>query len=340
METLQTILYVEEEYNEKINNFIVDNYQFLVKQFKVDYQIDFLYLPKLLNDNHFKEVLAYNHPLVELDKLNEIDLNVIYSGLISAYKLEGIGCGLMSFDDSDGNMPDFIRQLSSKDDLIEQFAYFALDSSQHTINKRMQAPQMMELITSDKFTNNEEEEIKYLFGESAEAILRLFEKGATAQINELISLAQAKISKLSRIRITPKSNRYRIYLVDKKVNSVEEEIKMGPLPKTLFIFYLNHPEGVRFKVLSEYKEEIMKIYNKISPRLNKDDNLDAINSMVTAPSDSVDWQASAIKKAFDPKIRPEIASNYYITGKQGTEKQITLPRDMVIREDDLQIKDL
>jgi len=332
----KSIIYLENEFDKNINNFIVTNYNYIVEALRDHFNLDFLYLPYLIKDNHFKEVLFYNHPTVEIDKLDLIDLNQIYSGLISELHLQNTGSALISFDVFNVNNSDLIKQLNTKNNLIEQFVYFAKESRQYTIDKSNNASKMMGLKISDEFSDIEEE-IKYLFGESSEAILRLIEKGAIAKVNDLIKRAQDKTSVLSRLRISSKSNKYRIYLVDYTgTDSAESEIKMGALPKTLFIFYLNHPEGVSFKDLSVYEKELSDIYGEISSRLNKQSILTTIKKLVDSSMNSVNEQATAIKKVFISKVSPIIAENYYITGKQGETRQISIPRNLVIRDDNLQ----
>ena len=74
---------------------------------------------------------------------------------------------------------------------------------------------------------------------------------------ELILLWLNKSVKLSRLKIT---KQYKIIFVDYD----NMEIMMGPLPKTVFLFYLRHPEGVMFTPLQDYKKELLSIYSHIS----------------------------------------------------------------------------
>ena len=43
------------------------------------------------------------------------------------------------------------------------------------------------------------------------------------------------------------------------------EIKMEPLVKSVYLLFLKHPEGIMFKCLPEYREELAQIYNRIRP---------------------------------------------------------------------------
>ena len=64
--------------------------------------------------------------------------------------------------------------------------------------------------------------------------------------------------RISRLRITKD---YRIFLVD--YNNME--IKLPVLPKAVFLLFLNHPEGIRFKELTYYYSELLKIYLTLNP---------------------------------------------------------------------------
>ena len=112
--------------------------------------------------------------------------------------------------------------------------------------------------------------------------------------------------KLSRIRIT---KRNKILLVD-----YDMEVKMGPLPKTVFLFFLRHPEGMRFVDLQDYKQEIYEIYSSLAVS----DDLDKINrsvDLLTDPFDnSINEKCTMIKYAFQKVIKDD-ASNYYVSGK-------------------------
>ena len=132
---------------------------------------------------------------------------------------------------------------------------------------------------------------------------------------------------LSRLRIT---KQYKIVLVDYDI-----EIKMGPLPKTIFLFYLLHPEGVGFSYLQDYKEQIMEIYGKVCKTDNPDKMEESIGRLIDPFDNSICEKCAAVKKAFISSISDSIAHNYYISGKQGYPKFIKLDRSLVEWECDL-----
>ena len=127
--------------------------------------------------------------------------------------------------------------------------------------------------------------------------------------------------KLSRLRIT---RQFKILLVD-----YDMEIKMGPLPKTVFLFYLRHPEGVKFTYLQDYVDELRNIYGHVSVNDDPVKMDESIASLTDPLNNSICEKCAAIKKAFMLKVNDNVARNYYITGMQGGEKGIALDRNLV-----------
>ena len=161
-------------------------------------------------------------------------------------------------------------------------------------------------------------ELDQLAQEAKEAIDKLLLSGFSAEV--IKGWLDQKV-KLSRIRIT---KRNKILLEDYDI-----EVKMGPLPKTVFLFFLRHPEGMRFVDLQDYKQEIYDIYS----RLAVSDDLDKIKrsvDLLTDPFDnSINEKCTMIKYAFQKVVKDDIASNYYVSGKQGHVMKIPLDRTLV-----------
>ena len=161
-------------------------------------------------------------------------------------------------------------------------------------------------------------ELDALAEEAKDVIRRLLLSGFSAEV--IKGWLEPKV-KLSRIRIT---KRFKILLVD-----YDMEVKMGPLPKTVFLFFLRHPEGMRFVDLQDYKQEIYDIYS----RLAVSDDLDKIErsvDLLTNPFDnSINEKCTMIKYAFQKVVADDIASNYYVSGKQGHCMKIPLDRSLV-----------
>ncbi|MBR4130162.1 MAG: hypothetical protein IKU02_04450 [Bacteroidaceae bacterium] len=131
---------------------------------------------------------------------------------------------------------------------------------------------------------------------------------------------------LSRLRITKD---FHIFVPDYG----NKEIEMFPLHKAVFLLFLRHPEGIIFKHLPDYKEELMEIYSQLRPTGNREKMLETIEDATLPFGDSINICCSRIREAFVKKFKEHLARNYFITGERGEAKKITLPRDLVVWEE-------
>jgi hypothetical protein len=130
-----------------------------------------------------------------------------------------------------------------------------------------------------------------------------------------------KYSSPGRLRIT---RQFKILLVD-----YDKEVKMGPLPKTVFLFYLRHREGVMFSHLQDHIEELKYIYGHVSVNDDPKKMEESIAKLTDPFNNSICEKCAAIKKAFLLQVNDHIARHYYITGYQGGPKWITLDKNLV-----------
>ena len=154
--------------------------------------------------------------------------------------------------------------------------------------------------------------------EAEEMIKGLLLKGCPTEL--ILSWLNQNV-KMSRLRIT---RHYKILLVD-----YDKEIKMGPLPKTVFLFFLRHPEGVMFSHLQDYKEELRDIYGRVCTNDDPQKMEQSISRLTDPFDNSICEKCAAVKKAFVMNVSDTIAKNYYINGSQGERKGISLDRNLV-----------
>lgn len=131
--------------------------------------------------------------------------------------------------------------------------------------------------------------------------------------------------RLSRLIVTKD---FRILLPD--YNNME--IKMEPLVKAVYLLFLNHPEGILFKRLPEYREELTKIYIKLKPAGLTEKSIQSIEDVTNPLLNSINEKCARIRGAFVGQFDDHLAKNYYIDGARGEVKKISLPRSLVIRE--------
>lgn len=132
--------------------------------------------------------------------------------------------------------------------------------------------------------------------------------------------------KLSHLRIT----HHKAIILD---DFDRQEVKMDTLTKSVFLLFLKHPEGIRYKDLCDHRRELESIYLSISGRSNLESMRKSISDLTdSVTSNSINEKVSKAKKAFRDVVDERIAKFYYIDGKQGAAKSIALDRSLVIWE--------
>lgn len=110
------------------------------------------------------------------------------------------------------------------------------------------------------------------------------------------------------------------------------EVKMDKLTKALYFCYLRHHEGIAQKDLVDYEQEILGYYSRISGRDDQKKMRESVRNFVNPLNNSVNVSMSRIKKVFKDIVDDRIAQSYYINGRAGEPRKISLDRDLVIWE--------
>ena len=151
---------------------------------------------------------------------------------------------------------------------------------------------------------------------------------------EQLRLEAAK-GRLSRLEITAD---YRFILVDYDYREVE----LQPVHKAVYLLFLAHPEGIEFKRLADYREELTRYYMATAKLMDKEKIIEGVDHLVNPLDNAINEKCSRIKKVFLGMMDEYTASYYYISGHTQKRfagssriwyerlKVITLPRDLVI----------
>ena len=151
---------------------------------------------------------------------------------------------------------------------------------------------------------------------------------------EQLRLEAAK-GRLSRLKITAD---YRFILVDYDYREVE----LQPVHKAVYLLFLAHPEGIEFKRLADYREELTRYYMATAKLMDKEKIIEGVDHLVNPLDNAINEKCSRIKKVFLGMMDEYTASYYYISGHTQKRfagssriwyerlKVITLPRDLVI----------
>ena len=107
------------------------------------------------------------------------------------------------------------------------------------------------------------------------------------------------------------------------------EIEMTPLPKSLFILFLRHPQGINLKLLIDYKKELLEIYKLLSYRETYFGIVDSIDRICNPFEGSINEKLSRIKEAFLRRMSMDTAKYYIVTGERGMKKKIEIDRSLI-----------
>ena len=105
----------------------------------------------------------------------------------------------------------------------------------------------------------------------------------------------------------------------------DNELQLSPMLKTLFLFFLNHPEGVRVVDLQDYEEEIFRLYESL--RGNADP--DQIANLVNPAENNFSYTKSRLNRALVDQLGQSLAAFYTVNGEPGEPFKINLPEEMV-----------
>ena len=180
-------------------------------------------------------------------------------------------------------------------------------------------------------------EVKRLVGQlQAEGRSDLLLKALGVPLLEELRIEAAK-GKLSRLLITKD---YRFILEDYN----RQEVELQPVHKAVYLLFLAHPEGIEFKQLSDYREEITHYYMATARLMDKEKIIEGVDHLVNPLDNAINEKCSRIKKVF-LDMMDEYTASYYIISSHTQRhvagssriwyqrlKVITLPRELVIYE--------
>ena len=144
---------------------------------------------------------------------------------------------------------------------------------------------------------------------------------------------EAAKGKLSRLVITED---YRFILED-----FHKEVELQPVHKAVYLLFLAHPEGIEFKRLADYREELTRYYMATTKMTDKEKVVESVDHLINPLDNAINEKCSRIKKVF-LDMMDEYTASYYIISSHTQKhiagssriwyerlKVITLPRELV-----------
>ncbi|MBR1504239.1 MAG: hypothetical protein IJ618_10205 [Prevotella sp.] len=305
-----------------------------------------IYLPLLLKKLRDKRVLQYRAPYLNDVELSEISIgnDFLLQYLEHPSDREKIKQGFIRTEDihrgNDGKDKATNRfyPLSSKsgeplaDQLHRIGKQISFEKEQHDRYLEGNAQYYDEWgdaespsanFADDSFSPEEQEEtVNELMDEVRERISKLRQRGIAEYILEQLIHPDNRLSRL----VIKKD--WRILLPD--YNNME--IKMEPLVKAVYLLFLRHPEGIAFKQLPDYREELTRTYYQLKPSGLTDRAMQSIEDVTNPMLNSINEKCARIRAAFIGQFDEYMAKSYYIDGLRGEVKKIALPRNLVTWE--------
>lgn len=281
-----------------------------------------IYLPLLMKRLKDRRVLQYRAPYLSDAELSDISIgnDFMLQYLENQADRETLKHGFIRTEDVH-------RGSDGKDKAVNRFYPLASTSGEpladqlHRIGKQIAAEKQVHERLIDNFGPGEDEEsVDELLEEVRERISKLRQRGIAEYILEQLIHPD---NRLSRMVITKD---WRIVLTDYN----DMEIKMEPLVKAVYLLFLRHPEGIAFKHLTDFRQELTEIYSKLRPAGLTEKALQSINDVTNPTLNSINEKCARIRGVFVGQFDEYMAKSYYIEGRRGEVKRISLPRHLVI----------
>ena len=302
-----------------------------------------VYLPLLIKKLKDKRVLQYRAPYLNDVELSEIAIgnDFLLQYLENPVDRKKLKQGFIRTED-------IHRGSDGKDKAINRFYPLSSTSGEpladqlHRIGKQISVEKgrydrYLESHTADDWGDADNNELPSesgfspqgdgestddLMEEVRERIAKLRQRGIAEYLLEQLIHPD---NRLSRLVVTKD---WRIILPDYN----DMEIKMEPLVKAVYLLFLRHPEGIVFKQLPEYREELTKIYNQLKPSGLTDRAMQSIEDVTNPVLNSINEKFARIRGAFVGQFDNYMAKSYYVDGARGEAKKVALPRNLVVWE--------
>lgn len=102
------------------------------------------------------------------------------------------------------------------------------------------------------------------------------------------------------------------------------ELPLQPLLKTIFIFFLRHPEGICLKDRANYADEISSIYAVISPETSETVREQRMVRLLSPLDNSFSEKLTNLNKRLEEILGKEQSPIYKVQGSNGHPRRIPL----------------
>lgn len=107
------------------------------------------------------------------------------------------------------------------------------------------------------------------------------------------------------------------------------EIKLEPMLKLVYLFFLKQDKGIKFIELPNYKNELLKLYQKLSTSSENTKIEKRIDELTDLSSNSLHEKISKVNKILKTELGETLANHYIIKGEATQPYKVNLPKDKI-----------
>lgn len=107
------------------------------------------------------------------------------------------------------------------------------------------------------------------------------------------------------------------------------EIPLNPMEKTVYHFFLNHPDGVVLSSIPDHKKELYSLYRHYSETPSIATLRARVDDLCANKNDCLSQVISRIRKKFEDAVPEEMSKVYVIDGGSGRKKKVIIDRGFV-----------
>lgn len=335
------VIYVEDKHNPTVNDYITEHYDDICRIFSESRWV-FNYLPKISNQPVASESLRYMFPYYKQDSvpvgesvcMEELTRHIV-EGKVSGPSL------IRLLPSRRGKVSPFLRfhclqlDVDSSFTLSEQICWYLRKIGKYYYDdgvRYMLVPPEGDEVADWCFNDGDADS----YSEYSQCIDMKPEESRIVKeirdrVNELrkrgfqLGLLHKLIEEQPTLSRLVVDKDFKILLPD--YNNIE--IEMQPLPKAVYLLFLRHPDGIVFKQLSDYYEELLDIYMQVGNRVIESNIQKSIRDIADPTKNSINEKCTRIREAFLAKFDYVYARHYFITGKRGEPRKIDLPLHLI-----------